>query len=277
MSGAPMSATPVTISAITDISANIFALLILILIAMLAARAAAPPDGDAAPIIDVETDLAGVERSPLGSDALLDLLYGRREEATSTRIDLLGPRIDIAAGGKTEHFTTVGDAALRLRQLGASGRPPAGVYVFSPRFYRGVTETLAALGWTWREITVPEALRAPRSGATGEGWSAGFRELIARPSDREQFRAALARLLSASASERLGQGRQDAVAAAGHTSRRWLDAVARWSGAAVDAAAIGIGIAFVAWVEMRRKRKCRSAIPAGSPARSGDATSREGQ
>jgi hypothetical protein len=78
------------ISAMTDISANIFALLILILIIMLAARENSPtPRVQGPQVIDVEKDVAGVERSPLSSEEVIELLYERRERASSTKIDLL--------------------------------------------------------------------------------------------------------------------------------------------------------------------------------------------
>ena len=52
------------ISAMTDISANIFALLILILLIMLAAHENAPAPGtEGLQIIDLEKDVAGVERA----------------------------------------------------------------------------------------------------------------------------------------------------------------------------------------------------------------------
>jgi hypothetical protein len=62
------------ISAMTDISANIFALLILILIIMLAARENSPaPGAEGLLIIDPEKDVAGVERAPLSSEELIEL------------------------------------------------------------------------------------------------------------------------------------------------------------------------------------------------------------
>jgi hypothetical protein len=165
------------ISAMTDISANIFALLILILLIMLAARENAPaPRIEGQQVIDLEKDLAGVERAPLSSEELIELLYERRERASSTKIDLLEQEIVISFGGKTERFGTTEIAVSRLRQSASVGSP-VGVYVFSHRFYRDISDSLKTLGWSWREISIPQALRASAGGP--QGWSAGFSELIA--------------------------------------------------------------------------------------------------
>jgi hypothetical protein len=257
-----VNSAPQNVSILTDISANIFALLILFLIIMLAARESAPvPRTDTPEIIDVEKDLAGVERSPLGGDELFDLLYQRREASTTTRIDLLGQSIDIVSPGQTEHFGSVEFAAARLRQLAAASRgAPAGVYVFSHRFYRGLAESLEALGWSWREVSVPEALRDSDSGSSDHGWSAGFTRLIAQPSDRAQFRIKLAELLqspSAPNKEQSGQALSDhgsSGAAAPSYSQAFIDRLDRWWRGALNAASILGGLGFIAWVELRRKR-----------------------
>ena len=252
-----MTSAPQNVSILTDISANIFALLILFLIIMLAARESAPAPRAAAPeIIDVEKDLAGVERSPLSGDELFDLLYQRRDASAATRIDLLGQSVDIVAAGQTEHFSSVELAAPRLKLLAAaSDSAPAGVYVFSHRFYRGLAESLQALGWSWREVSVPEALRDSNLETSDRGWSAGFARLIAQASDRAQFRLKLAELLqspSASNNEHSGQGSR-ANAAPGY-SQSIIDRIERWSRGALNAAAILGGLGFITWVELRRKR-----------------------
>jgi hypothetical protein len=258
-----VTSAPQNVSILTDISANIFALLILFLIIMLAARESAPaPHADTPEVIDVEKDLAGVERSPLSGDELFDLLYQRREASATTRIDLLGQAIDVVSAGQTEHFGSVELAAPRLRQLAAaSGGAPAGVYVFSHRFYRGVVERLQALGWAWREVSVPEALRDSSPGISDRGWSAGFAQLIAQPSDRAQFRLKLAELLqspSAPRDERSSQSSSShqgswAGATPSH-SKTIVDRLTGWIRGALNAASILGGLGFIAWVELRRKR-----------------------
>ena len=241
------------ISAMTDISANIFALLILILIIMLAARENSPaPGAEALQIIDLEKDVAGVERAPLSSEELIDLLYERRERASSTKIDLLEQEIVISFGGKTEHFGTTENAVSRLRQIGSVGSP-VGVYVFSHRFYRNISDSLKTLGWSWREISIPQALRASAGGP--QGWSAGFSELIAHSSDRSQFRADLARLLrSASQNEHSNQSWHERGNAA-QRPERMIGQLARWLRAALDAISLLGGFIFIACVEIIRMKR----------------------
>ena len=226
------------VSAMTDISANIFALLILILIIMLAARENFPaPGAEGLQIVDLETDVAGVERAPLSSEELIDLLYERRERASSTKIDLLEQEIVISFGGKAEHFGATENA----------------VYVFSHRFYRNISDSLKTLGWSWREISIPQALRA--SGGGPQGWSAGFSELIAHSSDRSQFRADRARLLrSTSQNEHSNQSPHERGNAA-QRPETMIGQFARWLRAALDAISLLGGFIFVACVEIIRMKR----------------------
>jgi hypothetical protein len=241
------------ISAMTDISANIFALLILILIIMLAARESSPaPRPEGLQIIDLEKDIASVERSPLSSEELIELLYERRERASSTKIDLLEQEIVVSFGGKTEHFGTIENAVSRLRQIASVGSP-AGVYVFSHRFYRKISDGLNTFGWPWREISIPQALRASAGGP--QGWSAGFSELIAHASDRSQFRADLARLLrSASQNEHLNQGWHERGVAA-QRPEIMINQLGRWLRTALNAISLLGGLIFVACVEIIRTKR----------------------
>ena len=59
---------------VLGVSANIFALLIFILIMMLAAQERPVVRSESGLVVDIEKDLDGLERSPLGSDELFDLL-----------------------------------------------------------------------------------------------------------------------------------------------------------------------------------------------------------
>jgi hypothetical protein len=240
------------ISAMTDISANIFALLILILLIMLAAHENAPAPGtEGLQIIDLEKDVAGVERAPLSSEELIELLYERRERASSTKIDLLEQEIVISFGGKTERFGTTEIAVSRLRQIASVGSP-VDVYVFSHRFYRDISDSLKTLGWSWREISIPQALRASAGGP--QGWSAGFSELIAHSSDRSQFRADLARLLrSASQYEHSNQSWHERGNAA-QRPETMIGQLARWLRAALDAISL-LGGFIIACVEIIRMKR----------------------
>jgi hypothetical protein len=248
--------TPHNISAITDISANIFALLIFILIIMLAAGGHAPASrADAPQMIDVAKDIAGVERAPLGSDELFDLLYDRGEGTASVKIDLFDRGIAVIFGGEAEHFASIENAVPRLRQIAAAARRPIGVYVFGHHFYRSVTDKFKAFGLQWREVSVPQALRDFRTAQNGQGWSEGFSQLIARPSNRTRFRVELAHLLqSSSTDEKAGQNWLRGGAVSSQPQETTIDSLMRWSRTAANAIAIFGGLAFVGWIEMRRSR-----------------------
>ena len=255
-----MTSTPPTISAITDISANIFALLILILIIVLSAQKRAPALRDDAPqVVDLDRSMGGIERSPLSSEDMFDLLYERNKTTPSVKVDLLIRGIDITFDSRTERFNSVETAIVRLRQIIASSRFSAGLYVFSHRFYVGLTEKLQALGWSWRELSVPQALRDLRLESNGQGWSAGFSELIAHPVDRAQFRTELARLLQSSANDDTAAERWNS---GGGTLRDQLATIAanlaRWLQTAFNVLAVIGGLVFVGWVEMRSSRMGRS-------------------
>src|SRR6476660_6557290 len=101
-----MSPAPQNISAMTDISANIFSLLILILIIVLAARAQNGSHTETPSQIDIEKDLMGVERSPLSRGELFELLYERNEKEQSIKIDLFDKTIDIITTRKIWHFNS---------------------------------------------------------------------------------------------------------------------------------------------------------------------------
>ena len=243
------------ISAMTDISANIFALLILILIIMLAAREnSSAPGARTLQVVDLEKDLASVERAPLGSDDLIELLYERRERASSIKIDLLEREIVISFAGKTEHFGKGENAVSRLKQIASASVSPVGVYVFSHRFYHSISDCLTTLGWPWREISIPQALRASSAGGP-QGWSAGFSELIAHSSDRSQFRASLARLLqSASQTEHSNQSWHERGNAA-QRPETMIGQLVRWLRTALQAIPLLGGFIFVACVEIIRVKR----------------------
>jgi hypothetical protein len=169
------------------------------------------------------------------------------------KIDLFNNEIVVVFGGQTERFGAADNAVAKIKQNAASGRVPVEVYVFGHGFYRDITDNLKALGWDWREVSVPQALRDARPETRGQAWSTGFLELIARPSGRTAFRAALAELLHSSSTDATASEflRGD-VAASRQQPTATIDKLARWSRAALNALAIFGGLIFVVWVEMRR-------------------------
>jgi len=248
--------TPHTIPAITDISANIFALLIFILIIMLATKGHAPASRVAAPqTIDVEKDIVGIERVPLGSDELFELLYDRGRGTASVKIDLFEREIDVVYGGEIKRFASIESAVPRLRQIAVAARRPIGVYVFGHHFYRSVTDSLKMFGLQWREVSVPQALRDFRTQRNGQGWSEGFSRLIVQPSNRARFRAELARLLqSSSANEKSDLNWFRSGSGSSQPQETIIDSVMRWSRTVANAISILGGFIFVSWVETRRGR-----------------------
>lgn len=249
-----MDSAPHNISAITDISANIFAVLILILVAVVAVRERSPLHDATPQEIDVVKDVASIERSPLGSDQLFDLLYERGNGVPSIKIDLFDDRIDAVVGTKTERFDSVEKAVLRIAQfVAASDRLPVAVYVFDHRFYRRVTDALKSAGWVWRELSVPQALRESAPETKGQSWSRGFQQLIVRPSDRTLFRTEIARLLQS------GSVDTPFVAGSSEGSRLQspetiIERLVQWWRSLLQALTIVIGLFFVAWVEIARPR-----------------------
>ncbi|PDT90814.1 hypothetical protein CO669_07510 [Bradyrhizobium sp. Y36] len=247
-----MRSAPAGISALTDIAANLFALMLLVLILLLGARSGSPSSSAQAPAtIDVESDLVSVARAPLGSEELFDLLFERRQDSGSIRIDLLSQGLVVTSQGKTERFGVADSAGPHLARLIAARKTPIGLYVFSPRFYRAVVATLAASGATWREISVPQALKSGLT-ASDQGWSDDFIGLISTSSDRAQFRQGLARLLQS--------GRDEAAARAFRASGGQAQSnsigerAAHWSRTALNAVVVLFGLIFIIWVEFRRRR-----------------------
>lgn len=191
-----------------DLSANIFAAFLLVMIVVLAMPGR--PDGATVPAtLDVERDLRSVARSPLGPADLIAALAARRPGSGAVLVDLLSDRIVLrSASGAASSLDVRTTAAPDLgRLLAATPGAPVFVYVFDATPYATAVGSLAAAGIAWREISVPQALRAPG----GAGWSAAFRDLAARRGDDRSFREGLARLLEGRAepAPRLGRGGGD--------------------------------------------------------------------
>lgn len=124
---------------------------------------------------------------------------------------------------------------------------------------REIIDSLRALGRVWREASVPQALRSFQSESGGQGWSAGFSELIAKPSNRAQFRVELERLLQSPSTDEKFRKNSSGGAASSLLPERMIDKLVQWSQTALDAISVLFGFAFVVWVEMRRSRIDRSA------------------
>jgi len=241
-------------SVISDVSANIFAVFILILVILLANARPPPPPAQSAPSsIDAMRDLHAVERAPVRAGDMVEMLRGHAGSGT-VNVDLFDGRIEIAGmGNNTPLVLDVrrdgGRAMLDrldgiLRGQGAS--MPVRLFVFSNRWYAPVTARLTAAGRSWDEVSVPQALRATAGGRTGDAWSNAFLDLVSRNLDRDRFRVALSRLLAGSGASadqnRRSSGAPPAGGAAGAPgTAAGTPAVAPADAAPASAAAAGGG------------------------------------
>jgi hypothetical protein len=214
--GAAMMNWRPELAAISDISTNIFAVFILILVIMLdLSRGPTPSGGTAATPtqVDAARDLRIVERAPLRAGEMVEMLRGHGGRDTVT-VDLFDSRIEIAAAGGRPAIVLDarrdgGRAMLERFEELLRGRPagmPARLYVFSNRWYSPVADRLERGNASWREMSVPLALRIASGPEAGDAWSEAFLELSSRGLDRERFRPALARLLAGSADGAGGAG-----------------------------------------------------------------------
>jgi hypothetical protein len=183
------------ISVVTDISANIFAVFIVILIVLLALpHDEAPPAAPSKPI-DVLLDLVSVTKTPLAPGDLVDLLFSRRRAADAIGIDLFDDRIVVTRPGEPpdEFSLPLGDRSdVVTAEIATMPTRPIGLYVFDHRGYATVLKLLG--GRPFREMSVPFALRAVVDDR--QDWREGFRNLIDRSTDLPSFRSDLSRLLA---------------------------------------------------------------------------------
>jgi hypothetical protein len=239
------------ISVITDIAANTFAVFLLILLLLLAVRLD-PPDAQVnKTALDVEADLASVERKPLRPEDIVDMLYDRRSAARGTRVDLFDDRVEVLDPSGQRQITA---GAPDLKGAIAVGAPVS-LYVFDHRSYAAVTNSLLAARTAWRELSVPQALRQLDPASGRQAWSAGFVQLLAQPLDRASFRLELAKLLGAAqptGQEGAGAGR-GAFSAPDQSALALAGRFARWWRAVVAVATTLAGLLFVLVVETRSR------------------------
>lgn len=169
-------------STLSDLSATIFSVFLLLLV-LLADSAINPRQ--------VEGEVMAVDRKPLDAPAMAELLYQRRVDAEGTRIDVMTDHIVV--------ITRSGTVTLPAQALSGplrTGRvdDPVSLYVFSNQSYAPAVTAINAYGRTWREISVPAALRR-KEGSAQEGWTEDFLELLARSRSKENFVQGLAVIL----------------------------------------------------------------------------------
>lgn len=239
------------VTPLTDISANIFAMMVLILILALAGRQNAI-SGASRDIIS-EQELSIVERKAMTPAELVQHLYDRRDGPGPLRIDLLETGIAITAtDGSGQKFEGADAVSAWRAQQQASGPQPVRLYVFSHRRYDEVIRSLLSANRQWLEISVPEALQA----GDRAGWSQDFTNLLSQQVSLDEFRTALAQLLASkdpkSKATGEGQPKTSPLSASQGTDQPYetlLERIIKWLRWAVMIVALFAGFAFIWWVE----------------------------
>lgn len=187
--------------ALSDMSANMFAAFLLILIVTIALASRHPPQKIEAATGHPDRKLAIVERAPLAARQMIELLRDRGGGAGGASLDVFDDHV--SADLFSDHHTASvdlngagqGQVVIELQQL--LRRVPddetIGLYIFDNGGYSAALETLRRSGKHYLEISVPMALREQ----DGKDWSKPFLDLISRGYDFERFRTELARLLAA--------------------------------------------------------------------------------
>ena len=196
-------------SVLSDLSANVFAALLLILILLLqirvaADRTAAPPVPP--PPLDAAVDLGAVAHRPLGARDLVALLRARGGGAPGLSLDLGTRGLGVSEADGTAERWSSGDALLPALAAALRDGGPGLVrlYVFSNRDFAAVTAALASAGRPFTDLSVPRALR---DRATGGAWSPAFLALAGAPGTDAAFRDGLARLLAQDSGPLAPEGR----------------------------------------------------------------------
>lgn len=247
---------PNYITPLTDISANIFAMMVLILILALAGRQNASPESARNPVAD--KDLNIIERKAMTPAELVQHLYDRRAGSGPVRIDLLETGLTIVGTNGEEQKFEGSDAASAWRAYQqAAGPLPVRLYVFSHNWYDELARSLLSANRQWYEISVPQALQDSELA----GWSEDFTNLLAQPVDLTQFRTALAQLLASRDPKSQPNGDaqpQSSPLSASETSsgqpyETLLERLMKWWRRAMTALALGAAFTFIWWVERRAR------------------------
>ncbi|MEJ1160530.1 hypothetical protein [Prosthecomicrobium sp. N25] len=239
-----------TATILTDLSANVFAVFVLVLMLALAA----PKGRDATPPASLEAATLGARAAkPLDPDAMVAMLH-RRGEPGGVSVDVFADRVVLLSSDGTSVLTGAAPAGA------LAGLPPdrrVDVFVFSAGRYGAVAAALDGRAGV-AEMSVPGALRRPPG--TGEGWSRGFERLQARRLDRQAFRSELAALVAGAGRDRAdapagGRGAAGGTGLPGGTPPEDLSArLAAMLTRGLDALAL-LAIAVLAGFAERRRRR----------------------
>jgi hypothetical protein len=255
----PTHSASTFVTPFADISANIFAMMIMILILALASQQK-PKDMSAA-----EEDFSIIERTPMTAAEFIQQLYDRRSASKATRLDLQAGKVTfIASDGTTRNLASETIENALPGHLLEEPHAPVRLYVFSHNWYPSIIRALRTTGRSWQEISVPQALRA----GDGIGWSQDFAALLQRQIDRSIFTDALARLLASKIAQSKSNN-QVASNTAKHSSRKdtlrnktepLLDRIMKWWRLTIEAIALLIAFLVILLIE-RRPVKAGAIIP----------------
>ena len=180
------------VTTLSDMSANMFAAFLLILIMELSAASQRKPLHEPDRRSVAPRNLQLVSRKPLSPPALVQFLYDRRPNAAGWSLDLFATRVVVSARGGDETLREPATAAANVRAEANSLAGPVRLYVFANDLYNPVIAALDEKGVPHQEQSVPIALRD--SGL--DGWSASFTHLSRTAGSLPEFREGLARILN---------------------------------------------------------------------------------
>ncbi len=218
------------LTALTDLSAGMFAACFTMLLIFLSLIENNPRDAGLPEDVAIEVTEAvrGVRQTVMSPREMVEMLQDHRAGSPSQlTIDIFSDRIALRLAG--EHTDVVGGlnigAAVAQAWQQADDRPAA-LFVFSHELYDEVVAPLSASGAPWREMSVPLALREPDR--PQEGWRQTFLDLSAVAADPALFRERLAAILDG------GTGGEDDASAGGKSGggtavfRSLLDRLENW-------------------------------------------------
>jgi len=247
------------LTALSDVSANIFAAFLLILLTLLASGDEFAPH---APISvenrgssHLEKPIIIPHRAIAPADLVVHMLYERLMSPQGVSLDLRADGVHIRADGRTRWIAAADTSAL-TQAAREFPRVRIRIFVIAHGSYRNAIDALTQADLQWDEISVPDALCAPDR----SDWSEAFFALEEANPTFQGFKTALSRLLTTRrgpvASERLWNDNRDAVVEAARL-RDALDSLKSSIGALrllACAAVLFVCIGFIAWIETRAPR-----------------------
>jgi hypothetical protein len=256
ISTAPTPEWKPELTILADVSANLFAVCLLILLALLAIGAQQSEEHPAPPAapIDAETAFEVVERAPLAAGAMVEQLRARGMPETAA-IDLFADGVVVSAGtGDARIRPDMTPDTLAAAVRGFDPRRPVRLYVFDPRWYGAAIAALRQCRLIFTELSIPAALRSP----DGVGWSSAFRTLAGRGLEPEPFRAGLAQLLAGGLGPKVsGPGGANGADARPDSAERpgLVERLAAWLRGFTAIAVPLFGLALVLVIEARERRR----------------------